>query len=214
MIFLKHFFPSSLLSVAVGACVFLGSFAYAVSVKTIQGKEIAPYAKEISSFFLKMYQDQLCYFSEEEWDGYISSYVNTEDAIVSLALSDEKIVGAALGTPLAKASEKYRKPFFERMEYLNSLFYLGDFELKPEYRNDILKERLYREFEMKVKQMHRYTGICLWRTQADNQVFSALSLRNLGFTHRPEFHFEELYKDTPSAEITPHSMTSWIKDLR
>jgi hypothetical protein len=213
MSFCKRFSRYSLFSVLLGTCIFLTSFVHAISIKSYHGKEIAPYAKELSSFFLKMYQDHLCYFSEQEWDGYIASYVNTDESIVSIAFSDERIVGAALGKPLAKASEKYRKPFFNNSEYLNSLFYLGDLKVKPEYKKFSLKEKLYREFEVKVIQMDRYTGICLWQTQACDPVFSAAFLGKQGFSHHPEFHFEELYKDTPSAEISAHYMTSWIKKL-
>jgi hypothetical protein len=202
-----------LFSMLLGICLFLTSFVQAISIESLQGQEITPYAKELSSFFQKMYQNQHCYFSEEQWDKYIASYVNTEESVVSLALLDERIVGAVLGKPLAKASEKYKKPFFDHPDYLNSLFFLGDLEIQPVYRQHILQKKLYREFEKKVTQMGCYTGISLWQTQDGDQAFSAFFLKQQGFTHHPEFHFEELYKDTPLAEITPHYMTSWIKSL-
>jgi hypothetical protein len=187
------------------------SFANAISIKTLQGSEIAPYAKGLSSFFMKMYQDESCYFSEEEWDGYIQSYVNTDESVVSLALLDDTVVGAALGTPLAKASEKYRKPFFGSSDYLNSYFYLGDLAIKQEFRKVGLRQKVYHAFEAKIKNMERFAGISFWQEDSHNQIFTEVFLRKQGFTVHPEFYFEEFYKDAPFAQITLHPMISWIK---
>jgi hypothetical protein len=192
----------------------LPAFSQEITIKNLKGKEIAPFAKEIAAFADSMYQQASCYFSEAEWDGYIQSYSNTPEAVISLALANGKIVGAAIGTPLTKASEKYRKPFFDRPQELNSLYFLADFPVKPEYRNEQVVEKLYKEFEHTVAAKKQFSGICQWYLQLEKPSWEIPFFQKLGYSCFPEIHFDEFYKESAQdKEVTAHTMVCWKKLL-
>lgn len=189
------------------------TFAQEVSIKNLHGKEIATNAKEIATFANTSNRQVACYFSEAEWDGYIQSYVNTPVAIISVAFSNDKIVGVAIGTALKKASQKYQMAFSDRVQELNSLYLLEELVILPEYRKDGVCEKLYQEFERSVAEKKQFSGICTWNTKAQDGSWEIPFFQKLGYKCFPEIHFDELYKESSSTKEAAHSFVCWKKQL-
>lgn len=195
----------------IGAVSF--SHAQEIQMKNLHGQEGAPYLKEISAFYNAIYREAPYFYdaSEAAWDGYIQSYVNTPESVICLALEGETLIGVAIGTPLAKASKKYKMAFSEHPNELNSLFYLGELAMKSEYRQLGIGKKLYGEFERLVREKEQFSGICIWQLQSEEKSASLLFWQELGFACRPEIHFEEFWKPVSEAEKIPHPMVCWIK---
>ncbi len=187
--------------------------AQAVEIKSLSGSEIAPYAKEISTFYNIIYREEpyFYYAPESAWDSYIQTYVDTPQSLVCLALDEEKIIGVAIGTPLENATEKYKMGFAARLEDLNSLFYLGEFALKPEYRHHGVGKTMYDAFERSVIERKQFSAICIW--QLENTSSSTFWHRR-GFELQPEIRFDELWRHAPGTEKIAHPMVCWKKEIK
>jgi len=184
----------------------------AVSIKSLLGSEITPYVKTLSALYRNIFREApyFYYASSEAWDGYIQSYANTPDALASLALCQNTIVGCVIGTPVANASEKYRKAFSQHPEDLHSLFYLGEIAMKPELRGLGIGKQLYKACENVIVEKKRFTGICIWRMSPEDKLWE-LTLQKQGFRCQAEIHFDEFWSRSPDTEEIPHPMVSWIK---
>jgi hypothetical protein len=193
------------------APIFAG--AQDVCIKTLQGEEREACLREVSDFYNAYYRKPPYYYdsSEEAWDRYLRSFTNESESILCVAIVDERVIGAIIGTPLAKTTQKYKGAFLDRPEDLYSLFFLGELSVKSEYQYDVNKA-LYDEFERQVAEKNQFSGTCVWQLQSEINKPSGLLWREMGF-ECSEVQFEELWKDTFGTEKVPHSMVSWKKRL-
>jgi len=186
-------------------------------VKSFRGSEAKPYQERLSSFYSASYQaPPYRYFAKKSsWDNYVASYIGNSEAVIILALHHEEIVGAAVGTPLKDASEKYREPFAERPNDLNSLFYLGELAVKDEYRNRGVGKKIYVAFENEVREKERFKGICLWQLASQSNLATGKFWKRQGFKRDPELHFEEMWRESSDSDTpkVPHKMVFWKKGL-
>jgi GNAT superfamily N-acetyltransferase len=194
--------------------VFIGILqpCLALETKLLRGSEIAPHVQEISSFFNATYREAPYFYdaSVEKWDGYVQSYADTDKAVVCLVQEGEIILGAAMGTPLAEAREKYRMGFARRPEDLKSLFYLGEFAIKSDYRRQGIGTKMYQAFE-RAAAAQGLSGICFWQLESAETAPADSFWKKQQFEQRPDIHFDELWKDLSGAEKVPHRMICWMK---
>lgn len=181
--------------------------AQEVRVHTLQGEERASHLRAISDFCNAFCREAPYFYdtSEEAWDRYISSYINQPDAVLCLLTEEETLIGVAIGTPLSSASLKYKQVFLERSSDLHSLFFMGELLVKPRYGMDRL---LYEEFERQVAEKRRFSGICKWLLQDEENQVQSFIWPELGFA-KTDIGFEELWKDTFGTEKVPHAMVCW-----
>lgn len=188
-----------------------------IEIKNLQGEEARPYLEKLSDFYNVFYQDPPYRYhaTKADWDGYVASYVNNPSAVISLALKHDVIIGAAMGTPLKDASEKYQAAFAQRPPDLNSLFYLGELAIKPRYAHLGIGTSVYEEFERLVKQKKLYSGICLWQLSSECAAPAGQFWRKMGFEYFPEINFEEMWRENanPNAPMVAHAMKCWKKKL-
>ncbi len=171
--------------------------------------------KEVSRFYNDFYRNPPYFYdaSEADWDRYVRSYLNEPESICYLAIQDGTIVGVIIGTPLAKASQKYKAAFMDLTSDLNSLYFLGELAINPKYTQMGIEQKLYKEFERQVQEKKRFSGICTWLPQSgDDQSAENFFKNDVGFI-RSDISFEELWKDTFGNEKTPHAMVCWRKQL-
>ena len=183
------------------------------SLKTLCGQNIAPYVKAISAFFNAAYREAPYFYdaSEASWDKYIQSYADTPESVVCLIFSGETIIGAAIGTPLRSASNKYKMAFENRPEDLQSLFYLGELVIKPEYTHLGLGKKIYKTFQKAVIAKRQFSGICVWQLASEETAAMDRFWSRLGFESHPDIHFDELWKNVSGSEKVAHPMVCWKK---
>lgn len=202
-----------LFTALMGIC-FSPLIAQEISIKTLQGEERVSHLREVSDFYNAYYREPPYYYdcNEEGWDRYINSFIKEPDSILCLAIKDEAVVGIIIGTPLSKTTQKYKGAFLDRPEDLDSLYFLGELAVKPEFKQLGVGQGLYEEFERQVADKKQFSGICVWQMQSEVAKPSGDFWREIGFTCS-DVQFEELWKDTFGTEKVPHSMVSWKKHL-
>ena len=194
------------------ALLFCFAHLQALETKVLTGSEIKPYTKTISAYFNAIYREAPYFYdgTEDGWNRYVQSYADTEKAVVCMAQEGEAIVGIAMGTPLSEAREKYRMGFSNRPDDLNSLFYLGEFAIKAEFRGQGIGTKMYQVFEQAVREQTRLSGICLWQLESEEVTPADMFWGKQNFERRPDIYFDEIWKDVSGTERVPHRMISWI----
>lgn len=183
-------------------------------VESLHGEERVAHLKEVSNFYNAFYREPPYFYdcAEEGWDRYIHSYVDQPESILCLAVQDETIIGIIIGTPLVKTTQKYNAAFRDRPADLESLFFLGELAVNPEYDQLEVKRQLYAEFERQVREREQFSGVCVWQLQSEEDKPSGFFWCEMGFANSGVY-FEELWKDTFGTEKVPHSMLCWKKQL-
>jgi hypothetical protein len=193
----------------------LAPFCYAqeIEIISLHGAEMGPFVKKISVFYNTIFQEPPYYYfaSQAAWDDYIQSYANTPEAVACVAMHEGTIIGAIIGTPMAKATERYRKAFAGNPEVLNSLFYAGELAVNLEFRGHQIAARLYQKFEYEVQKKQQFTGICVWRMKASAEAWAVPIFLKHDFKCYPAFQFDEMWSQGPGQPEVPHSMVCWIK---
>jgi GNAT superfamily N-acetyltransferase len=188
-----------------------------IHLMTLRGSEALLYHQELSAFYNLFYRAPPYRYvaGKNAWDQYVGSYMETSSSIFVLAIKNGAIIAAAMGTPLAEASEKYRVPFAVENADLSSSFYLGELAVKRQYQNQGLGKTLYDTFETMVREDGRFSEICLWQLASEARTPNGTFWEKRGFTLYPEIHFEELWRETPApgAPKIPHEMVAWKKLL-
>ncbi len=206
---------TSIPSVSIALTTLLASLQ-AVEVDILCGSEISPRTKEISAFFNATYREAPYFYdaSAEKWDGYVQSYADTEKAIVCIAHEGETILGIGMGTPLAKAKEKYRMGFASRPNELNSLFYLAEFAIKAPYRRQGIGTKMFQAFENAIISQNQFAGICFWQLESEETAPIDMFWGKQHFECRPDIHFEEIWKNVTGSDRVAHPMICWMKMIK
>ena len=98
-----------------------------------------------------------------------------------MAIKDEAVVGIIIGTPLSETTQKYKGAFLDRPEDLDSLYFLGELAVKPEFKQLGVGQELYEEFERQVAEKKQFSGICVWQLQSEVAKPSGDFWREIGF---------------------------------
>ncbi len=199
-------------------CLMLYAQAEAdIKIQSFQGQEAGNYQDQISDLFKLVFEaPPYRYFApKSSWDDYVGSYIQNPASVTVLAFDDEKLVGAAVGTPLKDASDKYKAAFVNQPEELNSLFYLGELAVNDAYRDLGVAKSLYTEFESQVIKPHLYAGIGLWQLSSDSKSEVGKFWKKQGFKLYPKIHFQEMWREdpVPSSPKLPHEMVFWKKKI-
>ncbi len=199
----------------VGVLLFSVISAQEVRIHTLSQEKGLECLKGVSYFYNMYYRDPPYYYdaSEEAWDRYIHSFIDYSGSVLCVATLDQTVIGVAIGTPLAKTTQKYNAAFKDLPEDLNTLFFLGELAVQPEYQHLGVGQQLYAEFERQVAEKNQFSGICVWSMESEVDRALGHFWRDVGFTCS-EVRFEELWKDTFGTEKVPHSMVCWKKSLQ
>lgn len=186
-----------------------------IQLKILHGSKIGPYQGKLIDFYSTFYKEPpyRYYASQNGWNNYISSYTQTDASIAVIALKEEKIIGAALGTPLANATEKYRAALEKNLSDLSEVFYLGELAVLKTYQKSGIGKELYLAFEEEVKK-GCFSAIYLWQLSSETTEEAGKFWKNRGFMLDSSIHFEELWREAPEQPQLPHNMVLWRKELR
>jgi GNAT superfamily N-acetyltransferase len=212
-----HFF-------ALILCSFLTLTAEdSIRIETFRGKEITPHIDEIVNLWSKIYRDYPYLYDGEDaiYKAHLSGYAKLNDSIICVVFDNKKAVGLAIGIPLTQTREIYQEVFLEKGYELQSIFYLSEFGLQPDYRGKGVEEKMYQKIEDFVLQNGKFKMICFW--EINNSLISPQKRsgyvpkekfwNQLDFTRHKELSFHVHWTNINAKEKTPHLATYWIKIL-
>lgn len=187
-------------------------------IELFQGKEIAPYTQEVIKLCHMIYRESPYNYNADdaEYESYLKSYSQSTDAVTCLVFDNEKAIGLAIGIPMLETREAYKTPFLEKNYNLKDFFYIGEFGISPEYRNQGIEEKMYKKIEDFAKKQN-FKMLCLWEIgsslNSTQDSFKETFWKKNGFIHHPELNFSIYWIDIGNSNPTRHFATYWMKPL-
>lgn len=189
-----------------------------IKIETFRGAEIAPHIKEVIKLCDSIYREYPYLYNgdDAEYTAYIESYSQSNDAITCLAFDGKNAVGLAIGIPMSKTRDLYKQTLMEHGIDLDKMFYLGEFGVKSEYRNNGIEEKMYLEIENFAKQAGSFNMIGLWEIQGaktPSEISKDEFWKKMGFMRRPDLHFDILWTNIGDSKESTHLAVYSIKKI-
>ncbi len=192
-----------------------------VQLKVFYGQQSDPYSEALCELVLTTFREYpYLYEASEDYVNFLKSYGKRSDTIVAMAFDANRLVGVAIGIPLA-SSGTYQLPFLEKGYDPSALFYMGELVLDRQYRKKGLGKLLYSCLESAVKREGKYEAITLCQIEDPRyDVFKPTDYvvtdgfwNKLGFQHHPEINEMIYWINVGQLEKTPHLLVYWTKDI-
>lgn len=187
------------------------------------GSQIADHLPSLAGLRMKIFREYpYLYVGTEAYErDYLRVYVDSPDSMVVLVYDDDRVVGALTTIPFADEHADIKAPFVEQGSDLSRIFYCGEVLLLPEYRGRGLGGRLFKEAEIRARELGRFDLICLCGVKRDDgHPRRPLGYKSLdgfwekyGYTRRPNLIGTFTWKDLDEEEETPKPMEFWTKEL-
>lgn len=203
--------------------VFASSFLWSneeIQIKTFRGEEITPYTKEFIQIVDQIYREYPYLYNgdDKEYEDYLASYSKTKEAMICFAFEGKEVIGIAAGMPMSMTRKSYQKPLLANSYKLDSLFYLGEFGLKPEYHGKGIEEKMYQEIE-NFALAGQFKELFLFEVESSKPVAKKSYIpqndfwKKNGFIRHPELNFVINWVNINEKFESPHLAIYWIKKL-
>lgn len=164
-----------------------------------------------------LYHGELAYEKK-----YLEKFSESEDALIVVARSGERIVGASTASPLLGHADEFAKPFSERGYDPQRVFYFGESVLLPEFRGRGIGHAFFDHREQFARQLGHFDIAAFCgvvrdaqdpRKPLDYQVLDPFWTKR-GF-HKAEGLVTSLsWKEHAQDQDIEHLMQFWIKPIQ
>lgn len=193
-----------------------------LTFKNLRGDEIEAALDDLANLRIEVFHEwPYLYDGDLEYERrYVESYRDNPAAILVAAYDEDRIVGAATGSPLADHASDFATPFAELGLPLESVFYCAESVLLPQYRGHGAGHRFFdlRE-EHAGKQGFAYSAFCSV-IRPDDHPLKPRDARTLApFWRKRGYapiegviaHFT--WKDVDKAEASNKALQFWMRQL-
>lgn len=201
-----------------------------VKIELISGLLINTYYEEMWDLCNKVYAEYPYLYTAEGKDYvykyYLDSFEQSQNSSIVLVFDEQNLVGIATGICMNDyKAVHYKKPFSDKNYDLNTVYYIADLLLLPQYRNMGYEQKMYQALENEAKTNFQFNKICyLTIKEAERTInlkpdvyflyepFQPSFWEKLGFMVSG-FGFETKFEIIGETDDTPHEMVYWIKNL-
>ncbi len=191
------------------------------SIRLLKGKDINRHLPEVASLRLRVFKEYPYLYEgnlKEEYE-YLAQYVKPE-SFLAAAFSNNELIGAATGIPLAIAADVTQRPFIDNNLKVNQWFYIGEIILAPQWRNRGLGGLFLRALEDHAKELHyHFTTFCTIQRPPNHPLrprgYKPLDeyWREHGYERLQDLSCELSWIDTGKGHPSPKKLIFWYKDL-
>lgn len=197
--------------------------AGSLRIERLSGAAIAQQLPGLARLRIQVFREfPYLYEGSEDYERvYLQTYIDSADSLFVLVFDGDRLVGASSGLPLSDEVDELRRPFEQRGDQLDKIFYCGESVLLPEYRGRGLGVRFFEEREAHAKRLGRFEQICFCaverpadhpRRPADYVPLDAFWQRR-GYQQQPDLKASFAWQDLDEAHESPKPMIFWMKSL-
>lgn len=193
-----------------------------VKIEVFYGKKIAPHVQDVIEISHRIYRGYPYLYNgdDPDYEAYLHTYPQSENAIVCIVFEGKTAVGLAAGRPMIEAREFYKQPLIDHGYDLSQLFYMGEYGLQPEYRGQGIEELMVKSLE-DFAAMIGFSHLCHWEMDgASDDPKQLLGYipgnsfwKKLNHAKHNELNFTLIWTDIGAAVETPHVAEYWMKEL-
>jgi ribosomal protein S18 acetylase RimI-like enzyme len=199
-------------------------FAADVHYEIVSGQEVSPYIDDLANLRMNVFAEYpYLYEGKLEYERpYLNQYVVSQNSIIALAKIDSRVIGFVSGVPIAESFDQDSKNLFSGKEIsVETIFYLGEIVIEPEYRYGSIGNKLYELFERQVRSSGAYTtimGCMVVRDEDDpkrpsNYVALDKIIEKRGAVKCPDLIERRDWPESGQEDFIPHLMQYWAKEL-
>ncbi len=199
-------------------------FGGEILYETKQGEEIFPFVNQIVTLCTSVYSEYPYLYDgnseQDEYATYLAGYAGSEKGIAALAFDGSRLIGAALGKPMAEKTGGYIKSLIP--SEIPSSFYLGELVIDSAFRGMGIGTRLYHDFEERVNNFESYSLI--WFAEIDAEkvavappagyVGNDLFWQALGFQKKECLFFTVPWLNVGDFQDSEHTLYYWSLALK
>lgn len=191
-------------------------------LKVVRGTDLLFYSEALARLRITVFRDwPYLYEGSLEYErGYLKKYAACPDSVVALALDGDEVVGASTALPLTAADSDFQNAFRGSPYEIESIFYLGESVLLPEYRGQGIGHRFFEAREDQAKRSgYKYTAFCAVDRKEDDPCrpsdYTALDSFWLkrGYIKHPELQATFDWREVGQSLESSHTLSFWIKKL-
>lgn len=193
-----------------------------IQLKVVRGTDLLVYSEALARLRITVFRDwPYLYEGSLEYErGYLKKYAACPDSVVALALDGDEVVGASTALPLTAADSDFQNAFRGSPYEIESIFYLGESVLLPEYRGQGLGHQFFDAREAQaVRCGARYTAFCAVersmkdpRRPANYQALDPFWTKR-GYRKHPRIQAIFDWRETGESLESEHHLSFWMKEL-
>jgi GNAT superfamily N-acetyltransferase len=189
----------------------------------LRGAQIAPWLDQVAQLRVQVFREWPYLYdgrADTEYErNYLSTYVNSPDSVLLLALDGQQVVGASTGLPMVDEDEAFASPLRKAGLPLEQVFYFGESMLLKGYRGLGVGNAFFDGREAHARELgsFRWTAFCAVDRSADDPRRPADYRPNDSFWHKRGYaRLPGLTMIYPWNELgrgkIDHPLTFWLRD--
>jgi len=192
-----------------------------IEILRLSGSDITWYISHLAELRIRVFREfPYLYLGIKDYEEkYLKRYTNSDDTVIVLAKSGDKIVGASTGMPMKDEDKMVYSSFITAGLEPEKYFYFGESVLLKPYRGIGIGVRFFEERESHAKEIgYNFTTFCAVdrpidhpRRPADYKSLDKF-WENRGYVQFPELKATFKWKDLDDHADSPKSLTFWIKN--
>lgn len=195
-----------------------------LTLRSLVGSQIHDYLDGLADLRIQVFRKwPYLYKGDAEYEKrYLSTFAESEGALLVAAFADERLVGASTALPLEHEHEELREPLenAEGLPSAESWYYLAESVLLPEHRGQGAGRRFFEEREAHARELgFAHTCFAAVQRKPDDprRPEDYLELdpfwRRLGYQPHDDLVAHLAWQEVGEAEETPKPLKFWLKHL-
>lgn len=194
-----------------------------IKVESLHGDEIIQYKNELAHLRLKVFRDYPYLYDGtiEYEEAYLETLIESPESILVVALDHEKVIGASTGMPLKDETEEIKRPWLEKGEDIDIVFYFSESVLLKEYRGQGIGVRFFEERERWARHLgYKIATFCgVIRDKEDphkpeNYTTLDRFWKNRGYQKKEGFICTMSWKQIDEPQESAKKLQFWYKDIK
>ncbi|TVR43237.1 MAG: GNAT family N-acetyltransferase [Bacteroidia bacterium] len=192
-----------------------------VIIKTVSGNAIQPYIPDLARLRMDIFRDfpYLYEGSAAYEEGYLATYLRSEETVMVLVIDGSRVVGASSGMPMEMETNAVTRPFLEAGMSTANIFYFGESLLYSPYRGKGIGHKFFDEREKHARASGTFiiTAFCAVQRPTTHPLrpkgYQPLDAfwEKRGYTRRPDLMTTFQWQDIGEKEETEKPMMFWIR---
>ena len=190
-------------------------------IKSVSGPALIDYFPALARLRIEIFRDfPYLYDGTLEYEEkYLRTYSECPEAVIVLALDNDRVVGASTAIPMRYETDAFKRPLQENGYDIDRVFYCGESVLQKDYRGKGLGWRFFEAREAHAQALGGFDYSCFCavdrpvdhpRRPAQYTPLDSLWQKR-GYAKHPELVAHYCWKDLDESDETEKPMIYWIK---